>query len=291
MTSPQFVFVLGSGRCGSSLVQEVLARHPGFGFLTNVQDRSSALPVGAVGRRLYRALPPAASTKGRLRLAPSEGYRVLDREVSPALSQPVRDLVAQDATPWLADRTRSFFERHAQEQGAPVFLHKFTGWPRSGFLSAVWPEARFVHIVRDGRAVANSLLQMPWWQGWGGPERWTFGPLPDAYAQEWEESDRSFVTLAGLEWKVVMDAFAAASARADNWLELRYEDVVQDPRGSCERMLAHAGLPWDPEFERGLSRYTFRTERSAAYRQDLAPADVARLDASLGPHLERYGYV
>ena len=144
--------------------------------------------------------------------------------------------------------------------------------------------------MRDGRAVASSLLQMPWWEGWGGPERWTFGPLPEAYAKEWEANERSFVTLAGLEWKVVMDAFEQARPRAANWLELRYEDVVSDPRAGFGRMLEHAGLEWDEEFERGFSKYTFGSQRSQAFRKDLSPEDVARLDVSLADHLEHYGY-
>ena len=39
LRTPQFGWVLGTGRCGSTLVHEVLARHPGVGFLTNLEDR------------------------------------------------------------------------------------------------------------------------------------------------------------------------------------------------------------------------------------------------------------
>ena len=178
-TDASFAFVLGTGRCGSTLVHEVLARHPAVGFLSNVEDRLPLPPIaGRWNNEIFRAVPAALTRKGRLRFAPSEGYRALGRSVSPVLAAPLRDLRAQDVTPWLEQRTRRFFTGRAEAQGRPVFLHKFTGWPRAGFLGRVFPEARFVHVVRDGRAVANSFLQMPWWRGYEGPDAWGWGPLP-----------------------------------------------------------------------------------------------------------------
>jgi hypothetical protein len=227
-----------------------------------------------------------------LRFAPSEGWRVLDREIAPLLSQPFRDLLAEDATPWLADRFRSFFEERARAQGRPVFVHKFTGWPRSGFVQASLPGARFINVVRDGRAVVNSWLQMQWWLGYRGPAAWHYGPLPPAYAAEWEASGRSFVTLAGLAWKILMDAFEAARARipADHWLDLHYEDFLSDPRSHLERMLRFVGLEWNAAFERGLARTSFRTDRQRAYRDEIDGAQLTLLERSLGDHLARWGY-
>lgn len=288
-----FAFMLGTGRCGSSLLHEVLARHGGVGFVSNLDDR---LPGGGRTARwngaVYRRLPPTATQKGRLRLAPSEAYNLLDREVSPVMSTSFRDLVASDAAPWLAERLRAVFDARRQAQGVPLLLHKFTGWPRARFLAAVFPEARFVNVVRDGRAVALSWLQMPWWRGYQGPDHWQFGPLPVAYTEEWERSGRSFVVLAGLCWKLLMDAFdeARAAVPEDRWLQVRYEDFLADPRGRTEAMLGFCGLDWTAEFERGFGRYQFRAGRVEAFRRELGPADLALLDVSLGVHLERYGY-
>jgi sulfotransferase family protein len=293
MSDPRYAFVLGTGRCGSTLVHEVLARHPAMGFLTNVEDRFP-LPAaaGRFNNALYRTVPARFTQKGRVRFAPSEGYRALERSVSPILSTPQRDLRAEDVTPWLERRTRRFFASRAEAQGLPVFLHKFTGWPRAGFLARIFPEARFVHVVRDGRAVANSFLQMPWWRGYEGPAAWGWGPLPDDYAEEWAASDRSFALLAGIEWKLLVDAFEEAKAGidGDRWYELRYEDFVAAPREETMRLLGFLDLAWTPAFEDGFARYTFETGRTDAYRTDLGIRDVAALDASLAGHLERLGY-
>jgi hypothetical protein len=227
-----------------------------------------------------------------LRFAPSEGYRILGRQVSPAIVAPCHDLLAADATPWLAGRLGGFFERHAEAQGRPLFLHKFTGWPRAGLLDATLPEPRFVHVVRDGRAVANSLVQMPWWDGFRGPSAWSWGPLPSRYEVEWEASDRSFPVLAGLEWKILIDAFESArqTIPQERWLEVRYEDVIADPRSRIEDILRFLELAWNDDFERSFAGYTFGHDRADAYRREIDPRDIQALDASLGEHLERSGY-
>jgi Sulfotransferase family len=291
--APTFVFVLGTGRCGSSLVHEVIARHPDVGFVSNIDDRlRTQIPVGWA-TPLYRRLPTRFTQKGRIRIAPSEGYRILDALVSPAISAPARDLVAEDATPWLSSRFRGFFERQARTQGGLAFVHKFTGWPRARFIDAVLPSVRFVHVIRDGRAVANSLLQMPWWRGYQGPDAWGWGRLPEGYEKEWEASDRSFPVLAAIQWKILMDAFDRAKQEipASRWFEVRFEDFIDDPVGRTRDLLAFTGLTWTDAFGRNFRHHVFDTTRSDAFRSDLRPADVEQIEGVLGEHLERLGYL
>jgi hypothetical protein len=288
----QFGFVLGTGRCGSTLVHEVLARHPDVGFVSNVEDRIPKLNAAwRWNRILYGDLLLSFARKGRLRYAPSEGYRVLDQRVAPVLSHSCRDLTADDATPWLTTRLKDFFESRARSQRKPLFLHKFTGWPRAGLLQNVFPKARFVHVMRDGRAVANSGLQIPWFD-YAGPPSWLWGPLPPAYQAEWESSGRSFVILAGLAWKLLMDALDDARSKLppDCWLDVRYEDIVADPRATFHEMLSFLGLSWTRAFETRFNRYHFSPRRLDAYRRELNSSQIASLEVSLTGHLRQLGY-
>lgn len=287
------VFLIGTGRCGSSLLHEVLAQHPDVGFLSSIEDRTGA--PAALGRwngAVYRRLPPAFARKGRLRFAPSEGYRLLERRVSPLLSRPFRDLTAEDATPWLEERLRRFFSERASAQGRPRFLHKFTGWPRARLLHAVFQQARFVHVVRDGRAVAASLVRMPWWQGFRGPDAWEWGPLDEADRRSWEASGRSFAVLAGLEWKILMDAFEAARREIpdDRWLDVRYEDLVHDPIATMKEVLGAMGLAWTSAFERRFDLYRFDDGAATRHLDELRPEDDALLTDLLRARLDALGY-
>src|SRR4029077_18876547 len=154
-------------------------------------------------------------------------------------------------------------------------------------------DARFIHIVRDGRAVANSWLQIDWWEGYSGTDHWQWGPLPEPYRSEWCNSGYSFPVLAAILWKVLIDAHDAAVATlpGDRWLELRYEDVVKSPQDAFTEMLGFSGLPPVPEFTRALGRFSFTSDRTQAFRRDLDEKTVAALSKSLQNHLERRGYV
>ena len=302
----KYLFIVGTGRCGSTLVQELIARHRQVGFISNVDSTLGAFdPKGRANRFLYGSTPSGLGRRDRsylkslrftlgerVHFGPSEAYKIIRRQIGPTISEPFRDLTEADVTPWLAARFRSFFEERAEAQDARVFMHKFTGWPRARFIDAVMPNARFLHIVRDGRAVASSIVQRPWWKGYLGVPGWGFGELPDDLREMWERHDRSLIVLAGLEWRILMDAFdaTAAAIEGDRWLELRYEDIVADPRGHWDRILHHAGLPWDPEFEAAFQQYPVATSRRQAFRRDLTEAQVAQLEDVIGDHLQARGY-
>ncbi|MFJ6194717.1 sulfotransferase family protein [Micromonospora sp. NPDC092111] len=297
--------VVGTGRCGSTLVQELLSRHPGVGFVSGVDDKLSRLNLaGGLNGSLYRrsAPRPAGMTslrhsrrlleRGRLRVAPSEAYHLLDRHVLAGFSRPCRDLTADDLTPYVGRRLRAFFDARIERQRCRLLLHHVTGWPRTGFLRAGYPGLRVVNVVRDGRAVTNSWLQMGWWDGWRGPENWFLGPLPTDLRQEWEEYDRSFPVLAALGWKMLMDRFAEARAEhpEGRWLDVRYEDLLADPRGEVARMLGFLDLDWSPAFEKGFGRYRFHAGRRAAYHDELSADQLAAVERVLDKPLREWGY-
>ncbi|MFC4590299.1 sulfotransferase family protein [Sphaerisporangium corydalis] len=286
---PGLIFLIGTGRCGSTLLYDMLAHHPHTGFTTNLDERWGRLP--AVVRRLATGAYRRAPSLPR-RVRPSEAQSALARDISPMIVDSFRDLVAADVTPWLAARSRAFFEGRAALERVDRYLHKFTGWPRASFLHEVFPDARFVHILRDGRAVASSWSQMPWWRGDLGPSRWDYGPLPASYAEEWDREGRSMTHLAGIGWKVLMDAYGAARASVPShlWLDIRYEDLVADPRKHTDVILSFLGLPWTAQFERRLGRTPITLDRTGAFREDLSPAQVALLNRSLGAHLTEHGY-
>ena len=297
--------VTGTGRSGTTLVQETLSRHPATGFISGLDDKLSRLNLtGRFNGALYRWSPPREPgmralsesrrllERGRLRIAPSEGYGLIDRQVFAGFSMPCRDLLAGDMTPYLQQRVTDFFDARIRSQQCEVLLQHLTGWPRTGFLRAAIPDLRVVNVVRDGRAVASSWLQMGWWDGWRGPENWFLGPLPEDLRQEWEQSGRSFPVLAALGWKMLMDAYEQARAvfPAEQWMDLRYEDVLDDPRTAFTAILEFLGLEWTPQFEDGYRRHAIEGGRAAAYRRELTPAQLEAVEKVLADPLRRWGY-
>lgn len=209
------------------------------------------------------------------------------------LVEPCRDLTEADATPWVSARLERFFEARCRAQRRQLLLHKFTGWPRARFLHRVFPHARFVHMVRDGRAVANSWLQTDWWQGYRGPSSWPFGDLSESYRAEWQASRRSFPVLAGIQWKILLDACAEArgAVPSDQWLEVRYEDLVADPAHVLNEVATFGRLAperWNPTAVSDMLQIS--GQRQSAFVVELPERDRRLLAEGLSEHLREYGY-
>lgn len=282
------IFVVGSGRSGSSFLADVVARHPDVAFLTGLSERHPRRP--AYNRAAMRGLDvPGLGRLVRRRYGIEEAYAFWEAH-APGFSEPTRDLRADDVT----ERARSSVRRAVAANlvpGRPRFLAKVTGWSRMGYLDEVFPDAEFVHLVRDGRDVANSLLKVDFWQGWRGPQNWRFGELPPDLRELWEAHDRSFVALAGLCWRLLVDSVQTARKEIDpgRFLEVRYEDLVERPRRELEVILEAVGLEPSSRFFGRFDPAEVR-DASGKHRRDLTPAQQEILDDVTREPRERYGY-
>lgn len=283
------VFVVGSGRSGSSFLVQVLARHPDVAFLTGLSDRYPRRH--RYNRMALRGLDvPGIRRLVSRRYGIEEAYDFWDAH-APGFSEPTRDLVAADVTP----RTKASLRRAVAANLVPGrrrFLAKVTGWGRIGFLDEVFPDAGFVHLVRDGRDVANSLLQVDFWQGWRGPQNWRFGELPPNLRKLWERHDRSFVALAGICWRLLVDSVedARRDLPSERFLEIRYEDFVERPRPVLTQVLEACGLEASGRFFAAFDPDEVR-DASGKHRRDLTPRQQEILEAVTREPRERYGYV
>src|SRR5262249_26298573 len=156
---------------------------------------------------------------------------------------PFRDLQADDVRPNEKKRLLKALGTMVTRRRNRLLV-KLTGWPRTGFLTELFPDALFIHVYRDGRAGANSLINTGFWGGWGGPEKWRWGPLAPELQEEWSRLDKSFVVLAGIQWKIMMDACEEAKKElpAKQFLEVRYEDFAADPEEAFSQILHFCGL-------------------------------------------------
>ena len=168
--------------------------------------------------------------------------------------------------------------------------------PESAFvapaIAAAFPEARFLHIVRDGRDVVCSLLERGWLSsGRGGAD--DAGQAYGARPRFWVELERrrefaraSDARRAAWAWRrYVLAARRAPPART---LELRYERLVAEPRAVARDVAAFLGVPAEP-LERALDRA--HRESVGRFREDLSPPELADVEAEAGELLVELGYV
>jgi hypothetical protein len=154
-----------------------------------------------------------------------------------------------------------------------------------------YPHATTVHIVRDGRDVACSLLEKPWLRR--GQDDADDAGLPyGAYARFWVEPRRreefehaSDARRAAWVWRRYVKAVRAANADV---VEVRYETLAAEPRLVASALAASLGAPED-------ALATALSQAHAAsigrFRTDLSTEQLADVEAEAGDLLRELGYV
>jgi hypothetical protein len=152
-------------------------------------------------------------------------------------------------------------------------------------LERLFPDARYVHLIRDGRDAARSFLQMP--QG--------------VVTRTWAHP-RSVADFA-CQWRTEVEEARRLGRRAGaRYLEVRYEDLVAEPERELRRICTFAELP----FEQTMLEYAGEVDVSGKphqrslrrpptpglrdWRRDLSPADVRAFDEVAGDLLHELGY-
>lgn len=283
----QPVIVIGAGRSGSTFFCDVLAKHPQLAWLSPLCSYMPDRPY--LNRWFMQALDAPLLARMLQGVGPNECYPFWEH-YNKGFSTPFRDLHAQDLTRKAERRLHEVLDTFVTPR-RPRLMVKVTGWPRIGFFHALYPDAKFIHLVRDGRAVANSLLNQSWWQGWGGPAKWRWGALPPHKQAMWEEQDHSFVALAALQWTIILDAVERARAGLPEaqFLQVRYESFCDDPHAMCQQIIEWAELPWRTELGEGIEGFTFRNS-NFKWQRDLTEPQQQTLNAVLAEYLPRYGY-
>ncbi|HLE78027.1 MAG TPA: sulfotransferase [bacterium] len=266
------VFIIGAGHSGTTIVYRMLSWHPHVAWLSQYSSHLvltggplAALAGGA--ERTARRLVAHSWRKSRYPWArrfapvPVEGLGVWRAVLDDGL--PREEAVR---------RVQRLIETVCQWDRASVFLAKPPGKYRSRcapIISSAFPRARYIHVLRDGRAVALSVLDKKRRAGGrGGPE-----DLLHRAARHW------MTALAQIE----------SYAPTVPVHHLRYEALCADVHGELRTALEFCGLAVDAF---PFDRCPPTLASTNAVRLNSASAeDLRRLDAELEPYLRRYQYV
>jgi hypothetical protein len=273
-----YVFFVGCPRSGTTLVQRLANAHPELAVVHELhwlprlwEQRSGIAADGTV-------TPDFADV-----LLGDRRFRKL--KLGPDL---VRKLAAERT--FYARLVSELFDAHGAEKGKRLVGEKTPGYVRRiRTLHELWPHARIVHLIRDGRDVALSL------RSWHRVER-TLGRFPT-----WSED--GLVTAALFwEWNVRQGKDAAALF-GERYYEMRYEALVADPGGECRKLCDFLGIAYDTamlRFHEGRTRDDSSLDAKKAWRPvtrglrnwrtEFTPSEVSRFEAAACPLLEELGY-
>lgn len=253
------IFVVAPHRSGTTLLIDTLTRHEAVASFTRVHHRMDWWPWGAaIADRLLRPRRP------------HEAQHLWDRYLR-------RDddvLTAADAN----DAERAYFHAmigHAvAARGRSRFVAKYPRLSlRIGWLDAIFPDACFVHLRRDWRAVVASTVKRKRKRA-AYSERWFGIRIPGWQAlQSRSDEEQS----AAIYRHVTLEIEAWARRLGPRMVATSYEQLCADPRATLRELCEGVGLPRSARFERGELPEIRST--AGGWQRDLAPDVVAKLRA------------
>jgi hypothetical protein len=219
------IFIIGCGRSGTTLLGELFAAHPAVRYRYEPYHRWAAMDPVTDFLQLY-----------------SRGEH--------------HCLLGADAVTPMARRR---FRRLMSAPPGFTFVEKSPiNTLRIGYLDAVAPEARFVHIARDGIDVTRSIERMagitrrmvfrpPLNEWWGvGEAKWT-ALVRDGQAASYYSDEVGQLTTdaqrGAYEWLLSLREVEGWRVRLGSRLvELRYQDLANDPETTLRTLMDRVGL-------------------------------------------------
>jgi hypothetical protein len=198
------IFLVGTTRSGTTLLSLMLGHHPEIAFVGEFEWVWDFEPTGAT---------PSLETYYAW-LSTHRHFRHHQLRVDRSLG--------------FEDLLRNFLEQMRADVG-PVSRRLHVGCQVHRHYAqalSIWPRARFIHIVRDGRDVCASWIKLGW--------------LGNAYE-------------AGLRWQDALAEWATVRPRIDSTrrIELRFEDLIQGPEEQLARLCEFIGT----EYSSAMLRY------------------------------------
>lgn len=276
-----YLFVVGCPRSGTTLLQRMLDNHP----LLAVVNDSHFIPKA-----------PDLSAGHDPPLTPELvewvlGYKRFHRFGLPEpLARAAAGAAAERASTY-GGFVSALYTELGRSRGKPLAGEKTPDYVRSlPLLHALFPWAKTIHIIRDGRDVALSALQ--WARRDKGPGRYRL----------WREEP---VAVCALWWRFQVNAGRRDGPHlsAGHYQEVRYEDLLASPEERLRELAAFLELPFAPEMlsyhegrtrtEPGLSAKTAWLPPTAGLRNwhaEMPPRELQLFEALAGDLLSEMGY-
>jgi hypothetical protein len=263
--------IVGAPRSGTTLLRCMLDCHPRLAVMNESV--------------ISRVWPDAFRRWNRVRAAPATGAVAVPVahwwfERQGVSAEVLREQVERDGAADAAGVIRTWWALYARARGKELYgdkapFHLFD----IAALSRVFPESRFLHVIRDGRDSTKAFLDAP------------FGP-------------DSLIRAAQL-WRSACRTGRRAGRRLgpERYLEVRYERLVADPEGTLRAVCGFLGLEYTPvllEYPSRADEYITAphyqnlalapTTGLRDWRRDMSQQELEVFEAVAGATLDEFGY-
>jgi len=279
------IIIVAAGRSGSKMLRSIIGSHPEVAYFPR--------EINYIWRHGNTSFPTD--------------------ELRPEHARP-------DVVEYIRKRFYQFSQRH---NGARVLEKTCANSLRVEFVHAIFPEAYIIHLVRDGRAVAESarrrwlakpelkyLLEKARWvpvqdipyyglrflkfqaKRFGSEERAPSSWGPRFAGLDDLVKEKSLIEVCGIQWRTCVESTDDAFSRlpAHQVVTVKYEDLVQSPLEVSEHIFESIELDFAPESQQFIREFV-TTSNLDKWRKRLSTEDVKLLLPHIESALDRFGYI
>jgi hypothetical protein len=282
------IFLIGSGRSGTTILYNILSLHPDtcwFSNISNKYQRTCVLAflhnfIGLPLKRNKLKRNILKSSTSRWAIKPSEGDNIYHSYCGFKETQKTTE---DDWNEKIEKKFKRIIKCHLILTGKKRFLNKQTSnTQRIRLINRMFPDAYYIHIIRDGRAVSNSYLNITWWNDL---KIWWLGYTP----REWEKKGKEPIELCALNWKHnVEEILRNKELFANRYLEIRYEELVKDVKSLIYKILEFCDLKISKSFLDFLPQTL--PDMNNKWRKELNDHQKMILNRTLEESLTKLGY-
>jgi hypothetical protein len=242
-------FIVGSSRSGSTLLRLMLASHSRIAIPSETWYLTALVEGFPCDRPLQgNEITDAIAVMTNHYTWPDMGLDAAE----------VRGRVANLGTVRLRDLVEVVYRWHMEVEGKSRWGDKTPGYIEIvPWLAVLFGDAKFIHLIRDGRDVAKSFARA----GWHGP--WMLG-----LTREWSRA-------------IELDAKLGKTQLKERVLRVLYEDLVLEPEATLRKICAFI----DESFEAQMLQWQDKVDNAVPVRdkafhaglgRELNPADISR---------------
>lgn len=272
-------FVVGTSRSGTTLLVNLLGSHSQISplfeleFLLDIIDafknrgrmepkeflgllyswgsKNGGLPYDNIWNKSYDRIKPRYGSK----------YALFSKDelmqAGTDFLDDLKRLPAEEALFRFVDRLS---EEHGRQDNKPFTLIKVPSLLRApDVLLSAFPDAKIIHIFRDGRDV------------WCSSRRFAWGPKTVEMCAHWWTDNMRISELL-------------KETYPDNFMEVKYEDLMDSPQAHLDELFAYLGVPAE------RIEYPFSGKSINRYKNEMTPDEIERFNKIAGNYLEKKTY-
>lgn len=246
------IIFIGSGRTGTTIISEIIMRHPDLAFPSNYQKFFKSHLINLIrcvfDNKIWRNFGQKKQLNkvkflNKYIFKPDEAYLMWSYLSSENINFSRDFLYQKKETTERVIFIHNYFDKMVKYQNRKRLSIKITGPSRISYLMSIFPDAYFINLKRKKLPVINSFLKVDFWKSRGYNKLWWQGVYSKEEIEWANKNAMNPLLITTLQLKKI-DGITELEIieNKPKYIEINYEDFVKNPKSEIQKILIFADL-------------------------------------------------